>query len=245
MYHEVARAVDPRFARYSVTTAVFTRHLRYLALAGYTPVALDAALDGQRPAPRRRRPVVLTFDDGFRSCIDEAAPLLAARRYPATFFIVAGLVGRTSAWIVPEMGVELPLADWPSLRALPARGFACGAHSLSHPRLPAVPAARAAEEIRAAKAMLEDELGGPIEHFAYPFGAHDEQVKALVAAAGYRSACTTVPGLVSPDDDRLALRRVPVYGHESLLDFACRLRTGLPFRLWARSRPREAGRRRG
>lgn len=244
MYHEITRRVDSRFARYSVTAETFARHLRYLRLAGHTPVTLDALLGGARSAPGPRRPVVITFDDGLRSCIEEAAPLLAARRYTATFFVVAGLVGGRSEWTAAELGTTLPLADWPALRELCARGFDCGAHSLTHPRLTAVTPARADEEIRGCRALLEERLGRPVRHFAYPFGAHDHGVRALVEKAGYTAACGTAPGRASLDDDRFALPRVPVYGHESVLDLACRLRTGAPFRAWLRSRAGRAAARR-
>jgi hypothetical protein len=55
-------------------------------------------------------------------------------------------------------------------------------------------------------------------------------VQALVAEAGYVTACSTRAGLSTVDDDLLALHRVTVYGHDSLFDFACRLRTGVGMR---------------
>jgi hypothetical protein len=48
----------------------------------------------------------------------------------------------------------------------------------------------------------------------------------LAAEAGYVAACTTEHGLADEGSDRLLLPRVPVYGHDSLLDFICRLRDG-------------------
>jgi hypothetical protein len=60
---------------------------------------------------------------------------------------------------------------------------------------------------------------------AYPFGSFNDRVRAIVAETGYRSACSTQKGLSGPDDDRLALHRIPVKGQDSLLDFICRLHT--------------------
>jgi hypothetical protein len=57
-------------------------------------------------------------------------------------------------------------------------------------------------------------------------------VQAAAAEAGYLTACSTRPGRSGASDDLLALHRVTVYGHDSLLDFACRLRTGSAVREW-------------
>src|SRR5262249_36005587 len=81
------------------------------------------------------------------------------------------------------------------------------------------------DELSTSRQRLEDRLGHGGAHLAYPFGAFDERVRAMAADAGYRSACSTRRGLSAADDDALALHRVTVYGHDSLLDFACRLRT--------------------
>jgi peptidoglycan/xylan/chitin deacetylase (PgdA/CDA1 family) len=74
--------------------------------------------------------------------------------------------------------------------------------------------------------MLEDRFGHEIVHFAYPFGSFDTRVRALVAEAGYRTACTVEIGLSTSEDHPLALRRVPVTGHDTLVDFVARLGSG-------------------
>jgi hypothetical protein len=67
-------------------------------------------------------------------------------------------------------------------------------------------------------------------HLAYPYGSHDHAVQQMAAEAGYTTACSTRAGLSGPEDDLLALHRVTIYGHDSLLDFACRLQTGTAVR---------------
>jgi hypothetical protein len=69
-----------------------------------------------------------------------------------------------------------------------------------------------------------------VVHLAYPYGSVDQAVQAMAAEAGYVTACSTRPGLSAADDDPLALHRVTIYGHDSLLDFACRLRSGTAVR---------------
>jgi peptidoglycan/xylan/chitin deacetylase (PgdA/CDA1 family) len=156
--------------------------------------------------------------------------VLRAHNFTAVFYLVAGLMGETSRWMLPEVGLELSLMSWETARVLAAEGFQCGAHTVTHPRLAGLDPARCRAELVDARRRLEDELGRPVVHLAYPFGSYDAGVQGIAAEAGYVTACSTRAGLSGADDDLLALHRVTIYGHDSLFDFACRLRTGTAMR---------------
>ena len=227
MYHEVSPAPAVAFRRYTVSAAAFARQMRWLAASGYQAVDMDALVRARRgQAGLPRRPVVITFDDGFQGCAEHAVPVLQSRGFTAVFYLVTGCVGRASSWMRSTVGVELPLMSWATLRGLAAAGFQCGAHTVTHPRLPELDRARCLAELADARRHIEDELGRPAPHLAYPFGAYDATVREVAAEAGYLTACSTRPGLSAADDDLLALHRVNVYGHDSLLDFAFRVRLG-------------------
>jgi peptidoglycan/xylan/chitin deacetylase (PgdA/CDA1 family) len=231
MYHEVSPSPHPAFRRYTVTPGAFSRQMRWLAAFGYHAIDMDTlvrARIGQGPLPRR--PVVITFDDGFQGCADHAVPVLRAHQFTAVFYLVAGLMGETSRWLRAELGMELSLMSWGTARALAEDGFQCGAHTVSHPRLAGLDASRRRAELVDARSRLQDELGRPVVHLAYPYGSFDPAVRAAAAEAGYVTACSTRAGLSGSDDDLLALHRVSIYGHDSLLDFACRLRSGRALR---------------
>ena len=231
MYHEVSPTPHPSFQRYTVTVRQFARQMRWLAALGYQAIDMDAlvrARMGQGSLPKR--PVLITFDDGFQGCADHALPVLRSHNFTAVFYLVAGLMGKTSRWMLPEVGLELSLMSWENARALAAEGLQCGAHTLTHPRLAGLDRARCRAELVDARRLLEDELGRPAVHLAYPFGSYDPGVQGIAAEAGYVTACSTRAGLSGADDDLLALHRVTIYGHDSLFDFACRLRTGAAIR---------------
>jgi peptidoglycan/xylan/chitin deacetylase (PgdA/CDA1 family) len=244
MYHQITPRPHPAMLKYSVTPAKFRMQMAWLAWAGYRPVTLDAVLTartGRGSLPRQ--PVVITFDDGFQDSWNFAVPVLQSRGFSAIFFLVAGLIGARSTWLLSEKGVEFPLLDWTAARGLEAAGLECGAHSMTHPRLAALDSAACRRELHDSRLRLEDRLGRPVIHLAYPFGSYDPRVRAAARETGYETACSVRIGLSPANDDPLALHRVPVLGTDSLADFVARLRTAKTVRDVALSVVRRARRR--
>jgi peptidoglycan/xylan/chitin deacetylase (PgdA/CDA1 family) len=235
MYHEISSTPHHAFRKYTVSPRNFAEQMRWLARHDYTTILPDqliAARAGTATLPAR--PVLVTFDDGFAESVRHAPEILASHGFTAVFYLVAGLVGATSRWIVPERGFELPLIGWSDARELEAGGFRCESHTVNHPHLADIPADACTRELVDSRKMLEDQLGRPIHHLAYPHGSHSQTVITIVEAAGYRSACTTIIGLSSASDSPFALRRVLVSGQHSRFDFPLLVRRGVDFRGYAR-----------
>jgi len=71
----------------------FALHLDRICRTAH-PVSLEdvvGAVAGRRPLPARS--VLVTFDDGHRSVLEDGLPLLRRRGIPAASFVVAGLIG--------------------------------------------------------------------------------------------------------------------------------------------------------
>jgi len=82
---------------------------------------------------------------------------------------------------------------WPMLAEMRRGGFTIGSHTKTHVTLPMESPATVAEEIAGSKRAVEAELGGPIEHFAYPGGQFTPGVVEALSRAGYRFAYTACP----------------------------------------------------
>jgi hypothetical protein len=85
-----------------------------------------------------------------------------------------------------------------------------GAHTQSRLSLPQLGPTELVREIADSKAICERFLARQSSAFAYPFGDYDERVRAAVAEAGLKLACTTVPRSVQSSDDCLASPRIGV-----------------------------------
>ena len=226
MYHEVSERRVAGFEKYSVTRRAFTSQMQWLASAGHRTIGLDQLLAHRRAhTPVPPRAIVITFDDGFRDCATLAGPIMTSHGFSATFFVVSELMGRTSEWLRHERDVELPIMSWDDARALEHAGHRCESHTATHARLTDVTPENCRAELTRSRTIIEERLGHEVRHLAYPFGAHNEQVRTIAAECGYESACTVSMGLSTSDDPPLELRRVPVLGSDSLLDFISRLGT--------------------
>lgn len=116
-----------------------------------------------------------------------------------------------------------------------------GAHTRTHPRLARLAPEEALREMRDSRVVLEDWLGRPVQHFAYPVGDRTSAALrefAMAREAGFRSAVTTRPGhLFAAHADHLhALPRVSLNGHFQSREALLSLLSGAPFLLWNRGR---------
>lgn len=201
-------SIDPSGSPISVTAEQFGAHLRWLGSGAVrvVPLAELPALDPGEDA------VALTFDDGFVNYSAEAAPLLEQYRVPATLFVVAGHAGGDNAWGGRRDGRVpcLPLLDWDQLGRLAERGTTLGAHTRTHPHLPALPPARLEDELSGAAETIAARTGRRPEQFAYPYGEANPTV-VETARRVYRLACTTEFRPLAPADDPLRLPRLDMY----------------------------------
>lgn len=226
MYHQVDTPQSPQEHRFCTPPDEFARQMDHLVEA-YVPVTLDAMVAGLRgEAPLPERAVHVTFDDGFTGVLKHAAPVLAARRIPATMYAVSALLGRSNDWMSSRGFPARPLMTAAELRELEHMGFTVGSHTCTHARLTEIPPDQVAREVADSRKALEDAMGKPVRHFAYPYGLHNDAVRQAVADTGYDTACSTVSGFNRRGEDGYRLRRIDVFGTDRLWQFRQKLRFG-------------------
>jgi peptidoglycan/xylan/chitin deacetylase (PgdA/CDA1 family) len=185
--------------------------LAHLLARGYRARTFGEAM--QAPSPGV---VSVTFDDGYRSVLAGAFPVLQALGVPATVFVPTGFVGAapaawpgTDVWLGTEYEDELAVMSWEDLGRLAAAGWEIGSHTCTHPRLTELDDAALAHELRASRELIEVELGCACSALAYPFGDWDERVARAAVEAGYRAACTLPASMHAASP--LAWPRVGIY----------------------------------
>jgi peptidoglycan/xylan/chitin deacetylase (PgdA/CDA1 family) len=213
-------------------------------------LSLDDAVSAlQSPSGIGGRYFCVTFDDGFKHCFTNAAPLLTEFEVPAAFFVPTQYIGLdldhdwqeiapfyAQAWTHYQGVFEF--LDWDECRELAAAGFTIGSHTHSHRRLTSLQPGEAERELSHSKDVIEARLGRPCRHFCCPWGKRDRDFDPAVhpemaRRAGYASFLTAEGGLSLRGDSVYNIRRA---GCEPDLSPAM-LRYALfpPFRPWLAS----------
>jgi len=211
VYHAIRTApANARLPSLFVTPREFADQVRALRRAGYAAVTLQRVWDAWHGRARLpRRPVVLSFDDGYASQMRIALPVLRRERWP-------GVLNLALDW-VDDLGGDR------AVRRLIDAGWQIDGHSRSHPDLTRVAAAQLADETAGARTELQARFDVPANFFAYPSGRHDARVVAAVRAAGYLGATTVKRGFARPAAP-YALARVQISGGMSADALLRRLR---------------------
>ena len=115
------------------------------------------------------------------------------------------------------------MLDWNGARQLRNAGFEIGSHSSQHAILSEETAEEQFRDLAQSRKLLEGELQIPVDVLAYPNGSaldFNDDTERAAAAANYRFAVTTIPGINTAAPDRHAIRRAVVFPEEGTLKLA-------------------------
>jgi peptidoglycan/xylan/chitin deacetylase (PgdA/CDA1 family) len=138
------------------------------------------------------KPVVLSFDDGYRGDWAYALPILRAHHF-------AGVLNLQIGNLVPMRVRQLIHAGWE-----------IDAHTFTHPDLRHVDAARLRREVTVSRRWLQRMFLTAVPAFCYPVGLYDARTVSEVRRAGYLLGETEHQGWASPAQGLLTLSRIRV-----------------------------------
>jgi peptidoglycan/xylan/chitin deacetylase (PgdA/CDA1 family) len=202
MYHVIAAPFPTSpFPGLYVPPAEFAAQMRALASAGYHAVTLDQVRNAFRgtgllPA----RPIVISFDNGYRSQYTQALPVLRRLHW-------IGDENLQLSGLSPRQGGLSPI----QIHLLIAAGWELDTQGLSHVDLTGLGAIALHRQV-AVRSLIRRRYGVDAKWFCYPSGRYNATVVAAVKAAGYVGATTVSPGWASRTDDPYRLPRLRVLG---------------------------------
>jgi len=217
-YHHV----DPKLVNeIAITPAAFEAQLKVLKDGGYHPItARQLAEHHEKGTPLPDKPVMITFDDGWRNQYQFAAPLLKKYGFVATFFVNPQLIGYGSGYMTRDMLVALKDAGhdveshtWTHL-ALTRRGTE---DQLAFQR-------RIMKQMTLSDAWLKQVVGRRPVALCYPFGYYDTEAVGRALEAGYTLGFTTDEGVADARPwDAMAIKRFTISRDVSVAGFVSRL----------------------
>jgi peptidoglycan/xylan/chitin deacetylase (PgdA/CDA1 family) len=213
-YHQFVGPGQSSRNPYVMRQDVFQEEMKYLKDNGYHVVPLaDVVRFIKHEIGLPPNSVAITIDDGYKSAIVWAAPVLKQYGYPWTYFVYPDFI---------TVNEGKGAASWNDLLALQADGVDIECHSMTHPiltsRTQKFKGSRhtlsadeydefLTNETAGAKALLEQKLGKPVPYFAYPYGAYNKQVEAKAIAAGYDAIFTVADNPVHSTTDKNSVGR--------------------------------------
>ena len=181
----------------SVSPEHFRADLQWLHDHDYTSIDLDEFLNIVRhEIPGPLRPVVLTFDDGYRDHYENAFPILQEFHMVGVFYVNPDMLGHR-AYMTKEQVQELD-----------AKGMQIASHTSTHSNLRQITYAQQKDEIGRSKADLEAWLHHPVIHFAYPYGNYNKDSIRLLRNFGYVTATTVKRRAATDESPLLELPRI-------------------------------------
>lgn len=196
-YHVLGRPkTEVPYPELYVPRADFRKQMDWLDREGYEAVTLEAVEDAwYRDGTLPAKPVVISFDDGYRPQYTFALPQLREHGWPGLLNLKA------EGSDLYESNVE----------AMLQAGWELAAHTIDHSDLTTLEGAALEEEVAGSRQILQREYHVPVKNFCYPAGRFDETAIAAVEAAGYEGATTEIPGFATRDNP-YELARIEVLG---------------------------------
>jgi len=197
----------------------FEEHLRYMKNFGDF-ISLDDAVDVlESNHPVNGRYFCITFDDGFKSCMTNAMPVLLKYEVPATFFLPIKYIDSSvendselcSGFFKGEE-IMMEFLSWEDCRKMAQAEMSFGSHTVGHVRLIELSEEEAEREMKESKSIVEREIGRPCHHFCSPVGHPGidflvDRDPKIAERLGYKSFATGRRGSVRRKPTPMLLER--------------------------------------
>ncbi len=187
-----------------VKTNDFEEQMKYLNESGYTPIFASEIAN----AKQYKKPIIITFDDGYKDVYTNAFPILKKYNIKANIYIISG-------WINGD--VYMSTADLKEMASSPL--IEVGSHTVSHKALATLGESQIEEEVKNSQENLQEVTGQKVDVIAYPTGSFDDRV-INITKKYYKYGLSTIKGKENPEKlNTYSLRRIYVYRNLPLTSF--------------------------
>lgn len=210
MYHSIEKR-DPKEDRMglAVSPDAFFIHMKYLKENGFYIIdLLDFAMRVKKNSLIPAKSAVITFDDGYKSVLTDALPILEKFNFKATLFVniyfLEKKISQKHYWH------RWQALSWLDLRELHERGLSIGSHAVTHQPLREMSKKDMTYEIINSKEMIEKNINDKICTFSFPHGSYNRKIMRVLKDNSFFCACTSRNGLNDNNSDILALKRTEI-----------------------------------
>jgi len=167
-----------------------------------------------------KKPIILTFDDGYEDNYLNLLPLLEKHQAKAVIYCLGDRSIQSNIWDEKLSEPRTNLMSDSQIKECHESGLVeIASHGLKHQHLPNLDDQEVREDLELSKSNLEDLINDKVFSFAYPYGDYKKREEVLSYEAGYDFAIGTVNGPLKLTDNYYAIRRIQIFPNESKLSF--------------------------
>ena len=197
MYHSISEGESTNSL--IVPKYQFEEQMSWLKEEGFTPMLMDDVMEALEIGQVPKRPVAITFDDGYTDNYMNAYKILTDKNMKATFFIITDNTDVDSFYMNSDM-----------LKELANNGMGIENHTSKHLELNRLSREDKVAIIKEAKDFLKENIGVDSKYLCYPVGRYDDETIEVAKELGIEGAVTTEGGFSNITNGELELKRIRI-----------------------------------
>lgn len=198
MYHSISDA-DPNNSLL-IPVKEFEEQIKWLKENGFTPMLLDDIVQAYTTGYVPKRPVAITFDDGYSDNYTEAYRILKENNMKGTFFIITNNTDNDGFYMNSVM-----------LKEMKNSGMGIENHTSKHIEFTTISREDKFNIIKEGRDKLKEKVGVESNYICYPVGRYDDETIEVEKEMGIKAAVTTENGISSLGDGLYSLKRVRIF----------------------------------
>ncbi|MEQ1723470.1 MAG: polysaccharide deacetylase family protein, partial [Pseudobdellovibrio sp.] len=219
MYHKIPDQEIQSQHKIYVTRDNFEKHLKFFKKLGFKTLTfseLKKYSTGELSFNTfPKKPLILTFDDGYADNLQNASPLLKKYGFRAQLFLLANQSIDQNSWDVSSAEPAHEIVSGADRQKWKNSAFEIGSHGFSHKKITEFTNEESFKELVDSKKALEVEFNLPINVYAFTYGITAESSSELAQAANYDYAVNTDTGGLIAEEEPYAIFRVNIFPDES------------------------------
>lgn len=210
MYHSISYEKGNSLR---VSKENFRIQMKYLKDNNYTTLTVDELYNYMQTgkiAPKK--PIVITFDDGYKDNYTNAYPILNEFGFKATIFVITNTIDKDINYLTSS-----------EIKSMDATNMRIESHTVAHEHLDEISYKESIVTMEKSKEKLEKLLNRKINYIAYPYGGYNENVIKAAKETNYKLAFSTDFGFIDKNNNIYSLGRIFVNSNFTFQEFKAKL----------------------
>ncbi len=229
MYHMITKSEIQTKHRIFVTTDQFDKQLAAYQKWGYETLTFQGLEDFISEKKDwtlfPKKPLFLTFDDGYTNNLTEALPLLKKYNFKAVIYLLAHNDIIDNHWDAGEIPPQALMNSQERKNLFESGFFEIGSHGLTHDPLTKMNLSEATYQLTESKSILEKEFEAKVLSYAFTYGLRNDTLADEAFHCGYKYIVNTDQGGFHLSQPITSIFRTPVFPQDN------------GFKLWRKVQP--------